>query len=78
MGSKGGKQYSPKFKADPGTQPELQPHAEGDLQRGGDHGDRAGGGRPGLPALRGAPGRRHEADPGEADHRAADRLTAVR
>ena len=59
--------------ADAGAEPELQPHAEADLQGRGDDGDRPSRGRSRLPSLRAAPGRRHEAEPGEAHAGASDR-----
>ena len=60
--------------ADSRSEPKLQPHAETDFQGSRDDGDRAGGGRITVPALREPAGRRHETEPGEADDRASDRV----
>ena len=61
--------------ADAGSEPELQSHAEARVQGSGNNGDRAGrGGRTVVPTLPEPVGRRHEAEPREADHRATDRL----
>ena len=60
--------------ADSGPEPQLQPHAEACVQGSGDDGDRTGRGGAPVPALPEPVGRWHEAQPGEADHRASDRL----
>jgi hypothetical protein len=53
--------------ADPGLEPELEPIAEGDLQGSGHDGDRPRQRRALVSSLPAAAGRRHEAEPGEAD-----------
>ena len=60
--------------ADARPEPELQPYAQTCVQGRGNDCDRSGWGRAFVPSLRAAPGWGHEAEPGEADHRASDRL----